>query len=143
MHDALVRPGEFFKVVRRLCGLFADDGTDSRINYGMAAGPETPELGGDGSRGGSARQSFDTASSGQFRNVSSKLIGVEGDATTNSTKAMGDGGAGRDDKPNAAISAAGLKIPEQKQKVPPKDSLKHEADWDLDISSMPRFAGRR
>jgi CheY-like chemotaxis protein len=49
---------------------------------------------------------------------------------------MGDGGAGRDDKPNAAISAAGLKIPEQKRKVPPKDSLKHEADWDLDISSM-------
>ena len=131
-----VRPGEFFKVVRRLCGLFADDGTDSRINYGMAARPETPELGGDGSRGGSARQSFEAASSGQFRNVSSKLIGVEGDATANSTKAMDDGGAGRDDKPNAAISAAGLKIPEQKRKVPPKDSLKHEADWDLDISSM-------
>ena len=57
---------------------------------------------------------------GNFETSPQNSVGVEGDATTNSTKAMGDGGAGRDDKPNAAISAAGLKIPEQNKKFLPK-----------------------
>ena len=136
-----VRPGEFFKVVRRLSGLSADDDVDNRINYDIMARKETPRIfgGGDGggSRSGSARQSFEAVSSGQFHKVSSKLIGVEGDTTADSTKTgiKSDGAVGND-KPNDVLSAVGLKIPEQKRKVPPKDSLKHEADWDLDISSM-------
>ena len=84
--------------MRRLCGLFADDGTDSRINYGMAAGPETPELGGDGSRGGSARQSFETASPGQFRNASQNSSAPK-ETLPRIPRVMGDGGAGRDVNP--------------------------------------------
>merc|ERR1712093_893455 len=41
------------------------------------------------------------------------------------------------DAQDASQIVAGLVIPpKNNSKAPPKDSFKHEADWDLDISSM-------
>ncbi len=123
-----VRPGEFFKVVQRLAGISTDADMDPTDVL------ESQDFGGSGSRDEGVRESLEGGSSGKFRKVSSKIIGIEEDATADPVEPSVD--THEEDTPNAVIVATGLKIPENTRKVSPKVSLRHEADWDLDISSM-------
>jgi signal transduction histidine kinase/CheY-like chemotaxis protein len=111
-----VRPGEFFKIVRRLTGISQEEDS-SKVNF------NTSILSAEDAPGIYKRNSFDLDSTQMKKISSGNMLGIDSDSEN-------DTGRERSEVPE------GLKVVPQKKKVPPKDSLKHEADWDLDISSM-------